>query len=84
MCGIGGKKASSFSFPLSFSLFHEYTIRLFGPERGNAAAALFFWNNGAIFGGAEMEIYLITDTDARVTAVVVRTCGLFCPTWITR
>jgi len=34
---------------------------------------LFFSNNGAIFGAAEMEIYLITDTRrARVTAAVVR------------
>lgn len=34
--------------------------------RGNErAAALFFSNNGAIFGAAEMEIYLITDTRAR-------------------
>lgn len=50
MCGIGGKKASSFPFPLSFSLFHEYAIRLFGPERGNRRPRCF---------SGTMEQYLV-------------------------
>jgi len=76
----GEKKASLFlSLPFTDTRY-VYFVRARKP-----AAALFFSNNGTIFGAAEMEIYLITDTRrARYTATAIRTCGLFCPMWITR
>lgn len=82
MCGISENKATAF-LPLFLAFTTRDTFILFSGAR-KRVAAWFFPDNGAIFGAAEIEIYLITDTDARVTAAVVRTCGLFCPTWITR
>lgn len=60
---LGLRLSVSLSRPLFFSRGHA--IRLFCSCARKPAAALFFSNNGAIFGAAEMEIYLITDTRAR-------------------
>lgn len=63
VCDMGRKKSVSFVFFPPF--FHGYTIRLFCSCAETSGRALFFSNNGTIFGAAEMEIYLITDTRAR-------------------
>jgi len=73
---------------LSFTLFlspscTRYVYFIF--ERGNRRPRVIFleqWSN--IWCRGNGNIFNNRYERARVTIVVVRTCGLFCPTWIMR
>lgn len=86
MCGISEKKCLVFPSPLSFFLFHNtrYVYFVPGAETGGRVVFLEQWSNIWCRGNGNIFNNRYGERDACVTAVVVRTCGLFCPMWITR